>query len=159
MPDGSPVEVRVHTVDVYVVRPLESGWKVLVLRRAANTRCPASWEAVHGRIEAGERPEEAAVRELREETGLGLARLYNITVQPFYMQRAGVVTNAVVFAVFVEEPAEVRIGEEHDAFEWLSPDDAMRRFVWPRSRVALREILDLLSSGDAGSVEDVLRVR
>jgi hypothetical protein len=30
--------------------------------------------------------------------------------------------------------------------------------VWPREREALREILHLLKSGDAGTVEDVLRV-
>ena len=42
--------------------------------------------------------------------------------------------------------------------EWLTPDAALDRFVWPRERVALRDILQLLRSGDAGAVEDVLRV-
>jgi len=158
MPEGSPVEVRVHTIDVYVVRPLPGDWRVLVLRRAPTTRCPTSWEAVHGRIEAGERPEEAAVRELREETGLAVSRLYNITVQPFYMQSAGVVTNAVVFAAFVEEPAPVLVGDEHDAFEWLGVEEALARFAFPGERVSLREIVELLSSGDAGRVDDVMRV-
>jgi type II secretory ATPase GspE/PulE/Tfp pilus assembly ATPase PilB-like protein/8-oxo-dGTP pyrophosphatase MutT (NUDIX family) len=158
MRESGPVDVKVHTIDVYVIRPLAGGWQVLVLRRGQNTRCPSSWEAVHGRIEPGERPEQAAVREVREESGLAVSRLYNITVQPFYMHAAGIVTNAVVFAAFVDEPADVRIADEHDAFEWLSPGDAERRFIWPRSRAALREIVELLASGDGGSVEDVLRV-
>jgi len=98
-------------------------------RRGSGTRCPGSWEAVHGRIEPGERPEQAAVRELFEETGLQPARLFNITVQPFYMQTAGIVTAAVVFAAFVDEPATVRVAEEHDAFEWLAAADAEQRFV------------------------------
>ncbi|HJQ20377.1 MAG TPA: ATPase, T2SS/T4P/T4SS family [Gemmatimonadaceae bacterium] len=153
-----PIEVKVHTIDVYVIRPLPDGWRVLLLRRGAGTRCPTSWEAVHGRIEAGERPEHAAVREVREESGLSVSRLYNITVQPFYMQSAGVVTTAVVFAAFVDEPAAVEIGPEHDAFEWLSTDAAMRRFSWPRSRAALGEIVELLASGDGGPLDDVLRV-
>jgi 8-oxo-dGTP pyrophosphatase MutT (NUDIX family) len=113
---------------------------------------------VHGRIEVGERPEQAALREVREETGLPVARLYNITVQPFYMLSAGVVTAAVVFAAFIDEPSDVRTGNEHEAHEWLSVDDARARFVWPRSRVALDEIRSLLATGDAGPVEDVLRV-
>src|SRR5439155_18286824 len=137
---------------------LRDGWRVLVLRRAAATRCPGSWEAVHGRIESGERPEQAAVREVFEETGLPVARLYNITVQPFYMASAGVVTAAVVFAAFVDEPAHVQTGDEHDEFDWLSPQEAESRFVWPRSRVVLPEIVSLLRSGDAGTVEDVLRI-
>jgi 8-oxo-dGTP pyrophosphatase MutT (NUDIX family) len=160
MTDGAPppVQLQVATVDVYVIRPVANDWRVLVLRRSTGTRCPGSWEAVHGRIEKGERPEQAAVREVFEETGLRPARLYNITVQPFYMQTAGVVTAAVVFAAFVDEPARVRVADEHDAFEWLGVADAERRFVWPRSKAAIREIVSLLESADLGTVEDVLRV-
>jgi type II secretory ATPase GspE/PulE/Tfp pilus assembly ATPase PilB-like protein/8-oxo-dGTP pyrophosphatase MutT (NUDIX family) len=156
--DSMPVEVKVATVDVYVIRPLNHGWRVLVLRRGAQTRCPGSWETVHGRIEPGERPEQAAVREVLEESGLNVARLYSITVQPFYVAALGIVTAAVVFAAFVDEPADVRLDVEHEGFEWLSPIDAEERFVWPRSRGALRDIISLLKSGDAGPVEDVLRV-
>lgn len=158
MRESASVSVQVATVDVYVIRPLPDAWRVLVLRRATRTRCPGSWEAVHGRIEPGERPEQAAVRELREETGLEAARLFNVTVQPFYMQSFGVVTAAVVFAAFVDEPAEVRTAEEHDGHEWLAPAAAERRFVWPRSRAALREIMALLQAPEFPTVEDVVRM-
>jgi 8-oxo-dGTP pyrophosphatase MutT (NUDIX family) len=152
------VQVEVATIDVYVIRPLRSGWQVLVLQRAADTRCPGSWETVHGRIESGEKPEDAAVREVREETGLIAARLYNIAVQPFYLHQLGIVTAAVVFAAFVDEPADVALGTEHQRCEWLTPSEAMRRFAWPRSRAILPDIVALLEAGDAGAVEDVLRV-
>src|SRR5439155_1852145 len=85
--DGSfpaMAELRVGTVDVYVIRPLSTGWRVLALQRSNDTRCPTAWETVHGRVEPDEEPEDAAVREVREETGLAVARLYNVTVQPFY---------------------------------------------------------------------------
>jgi type II secretory ATPase GspE/PulE/Tfp pilus assembly ATPase PilB-like protein/8-oxo-dGTP pyrophosphatase MutT (NUDIX family) len=152
------VAVTVATVDVYVIRPRADGWRVLMLRRAQGTRCPGSWEAVHGRIEDGERPEHAAVREVAEESGLKVARLYNIAVQPFYMPSAGIVTAAVVFAAFVDEPGDVTIGSEHDAFEWLSPDETDARFSWPRSRTIFRDIVALLATGDAGPVDDALRI-
>jgi type II secretory ATPase GspE/PulE/Tfp pilus assembly ATPase PilB-like protein/8-oxo-dGTP pyrophosphatase MutT (NUDIX family) len=158
MPKSPPVEVKVATIDVYVIRPLPDGWRVLVLRRGEETRCPGSWEAVHGRIEPDERPEQAAVREVLEESGLRVSRLYNITVQPFYLHSMGIVTAAVVFAAFVDEPADVRLGAEHDTFEWLPPTDAETRFIWPRSRTVFRDIVALLKDGDAGPVEDVLRV-
>ncbi len=155
---ANEVAVKVATVDVYVIRPLTSGWRVLLLRRGPATRCPASWEVVHGRVEAGERPEQAAVREVREECGLAVSRMYSVGVQPFYLPKAGVVTAACAFAAFVDEPGTVTIDVEHDGFEWLSIDDADARFSWPRSRTMLREIVALLSSGDAGPVDDVLRV-
>ena len=151
-------DIRVGVVDVYVIRPYRAEWLVLVLQRSAGTRCPESWEAVHGRIEEGERPEEAAVREVREETGLAVDRLYSITCQPFYLHTSGVVQMAVVFAAFVREGGEVTLGDEHQWYDWVSMADAATRFTWPREREALQHIAILLGTGDAGPVEDVLRV-
>ena len=158
MPEPIEVHVKVATIDVYVIRPLPNGWKILVLRRGRHTRCAGSWETVHGRIEPAERPEAAASRELFEESGLRASRLYNIAVQPFYLPSMGIVTAAIVFAAFVDEPAEVQLGDEHEQFDWLPPKEAEERFVWPRSRAILRDIVTLLEKGDAGPVEDVLRV-
>ena len=152
-------EVAVGTVDVYVVNDGGPEWRVLTLQRAgAGTRCPNAWETVHGTLEPGETPEEGAIRELHEETGLGPSRLYSVTVQPYYLHRMRTVQLAVVFCAFVESD-DVVLGPEHQRHEWLSLEDAARRFVWPRERDALRDIRILLSTGDAGAVEDVLRVR
>jgi 8-oxo-dGTP pyrophosphatase MutT (NUDIX family) len=152
-------QISIGTIDVYVIRPLASGWRVLALQRALDTRCPTAWETVHGRLESGEEPEDAAIREVSEECGLSTARLYSITVQPFYLPKVHTVEMAVVFAAFVAEPAAVTLGPEHQRFQWLSVGDALERFHWPRERDALREVVHLLSGGDAGPVEDVLRVR
>lgn len=152
------VEVSIGTVDVYVIRRDAPEWRVLVLQRAPDTRCPTAWETVHGRLERGEEPEDGAVREVREETGLEIRRLYNVTVQPFYLHGMKAVQLAVVFAAFVDEPGDVRLGSEHQRSEWLPVAEALERFVWPRERQALREIVQLLGGGDAGPVEDVLRV-
>lgn len=145
-------------VDVYVIRPRLEGWLVLVLQRASDTRCAGAWETVHGRLESDERPEHGAVREVREETGLTVSRLYNLTVQPFYLHATATVQLAIVFVAFVDEPGTVRLGPEHVRSEWLSVGEAGSRFVWPRERAALAEAVAILSAGHAGPVEDVLRV-
>jgi 8-oxo-dGTP pyrophosphatase MutT (NUDIX family) len=150
--------INVGTVDVYLIAPDPAGWEVLTLQRAQHTRCPTAWETVHGRIEPGESPEQAAVREVREETGLDLQRLYNVMVQPFYLHKLATVELAVVFAAFVRRTNPVVLGAEHMRHEWLSPEAALERFVWPRERQALRDALELLRAGHAGPVEDVLRV-
>jgi len=164
--DSTPIPVRIDSVtavvpgvvDIYVIRPLAAGWRVLAVQRAHDTRCPDAWETVHGRIEGDERPEAAARREVREETGLEIDRLYNVTVQPFYLHTLQTIQLAVVFAAFVAGDGEVKLGEEHQNHEWLSFDDAQTRFIWPRERQALSDVRQLLGSGDAGPVEDVLRV-
>ena len=156
--------VRVSLVDVYVLRPRGSaqggaGLECLVLRRAAGGRCPGSWETVHGHIEDGERPAGAAARELREETGLAPEKLYNLSrVETFYQHRLDEVALVPVFVAFVAAESSVHLGAEHDRHEWLAPDEAGRRFAWPRERRALEDAIMLLGAGQAGAVEDVLRV-
>ena len=151
--------VRVSLVDVYVLRGAGSTLECLVLRRAAGGRCPGSWETVHGHIEAGERPAEAAARELAEETGLTPLRLYNLSrVESFYQHRIDEVALVPVFTAFVAPEAGVRLGSEHDHFEWLALPAASLRFAWPRERRALGDLVALLRDGHAGPLDDVLRV-
>jgi type II secretory ATPase GspE/PulE/Tfp pilus assembly ATPase PilB-like protein/8-oxo-dGTP pyrophosphatase MutT (NUDIX family) len=150
-------ELRIGSVDVYVIHPANDGWKVLLMRRSKDTRCPGTWETVHGTIEPDEEPEQAAMREVTEETGLRADRLYSITVQPFYLPQRHVVMLGVGFAAFVKETI-VTLDSEHDASEWLTVDEALERFHWPRERDGLRDALKLIGSGDAGPAEDVLRV-
>lgn len=152
-------DIKVGVVDVYVIDPETTPWRALALRRAMHTRCPGSWEAVHGHIEDGETPEDAAVREVREETGLTIARLYNVTVHAFYLNRRATVELAVVFCAFVDSSDAVTLGREHQEYEWLTLDEAANRYIWPRATQALGEIRKLLGSGNAGPAEDVLRVR
>ena len=158
-PPRTMATVNVGTIDVYVVDRRPEGWRVLTLQRSLTTRCPGAWETVHGRIEAGEEPEIAALREVGEETGLAVQRLYNVTVQPFYLHKLHTVELAVVFAAFVDSTAAVTLGDEHVRHEWLHPTEAAERFFWPRERAALAEVLHLFRTGDGGEAEDVLRVR
>lgn len=151
-------EARVATVDIYPLRRRAGTWQTLILQRAQGTRCTGAWEAVHGHIEPGERPEDAALRELREETGLAVQRLYNVSVQPFYLHTIGLVTIAVAFAGIISD-GPVQLSAEHAAAEWVSVDEAAARYAWPRSRTALRDAAFLLRDGDGGAVDDVLRVR
>jgi 8-oxo-dGTP pyrophosphatase MutT (NUDIX family) len=150
--------IGVSLFDVYVLRGAGADLRCLVLRRGSAGRCPGSWETVHGHIEPGETPAQAAVRELEEETGATPLRLYNLSrMEAFYQHARDQVALIPVFAAFVAG-VEVRLGPEHDRFEWLSPGEARRRFAWPREGRALEDAVALLGGGDAGAVEDVLRV-
>jgi dATP pyrophosphohydrolase len=145
-------------VDVAVVRRVGRSWRVLTLERAPGTRSPGAWEIVHGSVEAGETPVQAAVRELREETGLAPERLYSITVNPFYLPRHDTVQLAVAFAAVVGR-AGVRLGPEHVRARWETFAAARRRLAWPRTHELLRHVAWILRAGHAGAVEDVLLVR
>jgi 8-oxo-dGTP pyrophosphatase MutT (NUDIX family) len=151
--------VRVCFVDSYALRGAGDGLAVLVLRRGAHGRCPGSWETVHGTIEPGETPVQASLRELREETGFAPERLYNVSrTEAFYQHASDEMALIPVFAAFVAANSSPRLSREHDRAEWLAPAEAARRFAWPRERRALDDILSILGGGDAGLLEDVLRV-
>lgn len=150
--------IEAGVVDVHVLIP-ERAFQVLLLRRAQGVRSPGAWESVHGNIEPGESPDVAAVRELTEETGLELKRLYSITINPFFVARRQAIQLAVVFCAVVESERPPVLGIEHDAWEWLPFEEALERSTWPKTRQALQDIRHLLRTGDAGPVEDVLRVR
>jgi dihydroneopterin triphosphate diphosphatase len=158
--DPFTVPVRVSIVDLVVIRFGSAGIETLLLRRATGTRCTGAWEVVHGKIEPGERPEQAAWRELGEETGLTCERLYNVTLGGFYLHQQGVLSLSVVFCAVVSPGCEPVLGIEHDRAEWLPLSVAIERCAWPREREALHHIAHLFRHGeDAGAVEDVLRVR
>ena len=146
-------------MDTYALRGAGERLEVLALRRGAAGRNPGSWETVHGTIEPGETPVQASLRELREETGLTPEKFYNLSrTEAFYQHRADEVALIPVFAAFVAPGATVQTSAEHDRAEWLRIADAARRFAWPRERRAVEDILSIVGGGDAGLLEDVLRV-
>lgn len=158
-----PVRIVPGVVDVVVIAPspnpaAEGHWRVLALKRGLNTRCTGAWEIVHGRIERGEKPEHAALREVQEETGLSPERLYSITVNSFYLHQTGTVQLALVFAAVLPQGAPVTLGIEHSEHRWCTFAEAAELLAWPREREALVHVNQLLRDGDAGAVEDVLRI-
>ncbi len=133
--------------------------EVLCLRRSGKGRSPGSWEAVHAHIDPGETPVDTALRELTEETGLRAERLYNLSrVESFYRHSTNEVVLVPVFVAFVPSNGEVRLSEEHDQCEWLRPEAARIRVSWPRIRREINHALRLIGLGNAGPLEDVLRV-
>lgn len=151
--------VSVSLIDALVLRGAGSALEVLLLQRGPDGRCPGSWEVVHGHIEHGETPADAALREVREETGLEPQRFYNLSrVELFYQHRSDSVAMVPVFVAFVASGGAVRLSAEHVAAEWLAPAQARLRCAWAREARALDDAIRMLGSGHAGPTEDVLRI-
>ena len=141
------VLVVVHTPDL----------QVLLMERADR---PGFWQSVTGSQNEGETLAQTAVRELKEETGLQAERLYNVSrVESFYLHSRDTVALIPVFAALVPAQSEVKWSDEHDDAEWLPLGAASGRMAWPREGRTLADIAVLFGAGDAGGMEDVLRIR
>jgi dATP pyrophosphohydrolase len=151
--------IAVRYVDVYPIRRVGEGWELLTLRRASGTRCTGAWEVVHGHLEPGERAAPAALRELREETGIDPERFYNLSrVETFYRHTTDEVALIPVFVAIVPPGRDPVLGAEHDRHQWRSLAEATSVLAWPRSARAVEDIARIFKGVDAGPLEDVLRV-
>ncbi len=136
------VDVWIHRVDP------TAGLQILLLRRAPGRILAGLWQGVSGSLEGDERIVDGALRELREETGLRAADLeafYDLDqVNQFHVAPIDAILSAAVFAARVGPRTEARLSHEHDRQEWLAPDEAIRRCVWPAYRDSIARIRDHL---------------
>jgi len=102
--------------------------RILLGRRGPGTREPGKWSFPAGFVERGERVEEAAAREAREETGLEvtIGRLIGL------FSGAG---EAVALAVYAVDAfaGEARAGDDLTELGWFALDD-LPELAFPRDR-------------------------
>lgn len=97
--------------------------RVLVVR--SGTESP--WSIPGGRIHDGETTQDAIARELREETGSTAAIGPPVqTLTDAWYTAAGDPMYTVIYAAQTTDP-DVTLNHEHDAYEWVSVDDAKTR--------------------------------
>ena len=98
------------------------GRVLLLLRPRRATWMPHKWAFPGGHIDEGERPIEAAVREVKEETTL-------IITDPteFYISPNG----EVVYFTTRTHTDDVAIDVEHDDFAWVYPEELTNYDVVP----------------------------
>jgi dihydroneopterin triphosphate diphosphatase len=139
-------QVEVRVVDVYPYRRGTAGPEFLVLRRAPGRLYAGQWRMVGGKIAPGETAWQAALRELREETGLEPHVLWALpSVNAFYEWQSDRLNLAPAFAA--ELGADPSLDAEHDDFAWLAPEEAAARLAWPEQQRLLYLAARLLTTG------------
>ncbi|WP_179379424.1 NUDIX hydrolase [Jannaschia marina] len=133
------IPIRAFIVSCVVLRPGPRGHEVLLMRRMQTLA--GAWCQIAGKIEPGETAWAAALREMREETGLVPNTFYSgDCLEQFYEADRDAITVAPVFVALVGREAEVTLNDEHDAFEWLSFESARDRVDFGGQRRILTEI-------------------
>jgi 8-oxo-dGTP pyrophosphatase MutT (NUDIX family) len=90
--------------------------KILLLKRSADSGMPGEWFLPGGAVNPGETPQEAARRELKEESGLEIAEgLEMVGCYPFRMYGH----NILQLSFRAPVSGEVRISDEHEGARWV----------------------------------------
>jgi len=127
-----------RTVSIAVVRGHGPEARVLLGRRRPERG--GFWQILTGRVEQGESPAQAASRELEEETGLRLPTEDLAYRHSFAIGETlpPVIAEESAFAVHAPPDAEVRLGPEHEAFEWVDVPTALERLPFVGLREAVK---------------------
>lgn len=108
-----------HQFSVVVTAVLQRDDRILLLQRAPHLdHAPGHWDPCSGRIESGETPTQAVVREAYEETGLTIEPLR--VVDTFHFLRGEDQEECIGITFLCRaDGGEVVLSDEHTAFAWV----------------------------------------
>lgn len=116
--------IRCAMVSIVALRGTGPATQMLLVRRAG-AYLRGVWSYTAGHIEARETGWQAALRELREETGLVPEAFFATSFcERFYSTPGNCVEIVPAFAARIAADAEVRLNAEHSAYQWASLDAA-----------------------------------
>jgi dATP pyrophosphohydrolase len=144
---------RPDLVDVLPFRLTSGRPEALLLRRASGDEVlPGLWQGVSGLIEASETIVEAARRELLEETGFGegaIQAFYHLDyTAEFLWEPLDALMTSAYFAALTRPGIDPVLSDEHDAFRWVSLEEAITDATWPGYREGFARIRDNLLDPD-----------
>lgn len=112
MPASAPIPV--------VCALIESGGRLLLARRPVDKHLPLKWEFPGGKVEPGEEPAAAIVREIREELGCGIVIQH--ALPRFHHDYTRVVIEMIPFVCTLAAGSLPPHPHEHVALEWVEPE-------------------------------------
>jgi len=126
------VNINNNMIEAHVFRETANGIEFLLLKRSEKETYSGLWQMVTGSIEENEKAFEAAIREIKEETGYTPEQFWVIpNINQFYSPVKDSITFVPVFAAKVAGTSSPVICDEHCDCNWFSPGDAKKLLAWP----------------------------
>lgn len=133
------IPIRSFSVSVIIIRVTDMRHELLLLKR--NGTLAGTWCQVAGAIEPGETAWQAAKREVREETGLALQKLYSADIcEQFYEADRNAITLVPVFVGYADANSQVILNAEHQDFRWVGFEEAVELVSFSGQRRVLNHV-------------------
>ena len=127
-------DIVVRVMDCHVFRLVDNEPIYLLLKRSSEQMYPGIWQCVTGKIEAGEKPHETALRELKEETGLPPLFIWTVDqVNHFFEAEQNRMNLIPVFGVEVESEMVI-LSTEHTEYKWCKIDNGVDLMLWNQQK-------------------------
>jgi len=141
-------QIKVRVVDCYVYRRTDNGILFLLMKRNLNKIYEHLWQGVAGKIEEGETSSEAAIRELKEETGLSPVNMFVADhVSKFYEVHGDRINLVPVFGIEVDSEI-INLSEEHISYKWVDINEALNTLVWNGQKKGIQTVHDMVINND-----------
>ena len=129
-----------QSIEAWIYHPED---REILLLKVENEKV-SFWQPITGGIESGESPEEACLREIKEETGLVLHRsnltsLGDLTVKI----DENLTIHKNLFLVLTDQK-EIQISDEHVGAQWVALDKVSSQLYWPSNQATFEMISEKL---------------
>ena len=107
------------------------------------------WDFIKGKIEDGEKPNQTAIRETEEETGITNIEFidgFKEEIEYFFRADNNDIHKKVIFFLAKTNSQEVNLSNEHQDFVWLNFDDAMKKVTYENAMNMLKKSEKFLES-------------
>ncbi|RSJ77065.1 Dihydroneopterin triphosphate pyrophosphatase [Streptococcus cristatus] len=129
-----------QSIEAWIYRPEDR--EILLLKVENET--VSFWQPITGGIESGESPEEACLREIKEETGLLLDCSNLISLGDFTVKiDENLSIHKNLFLVLTEQKA-IQISDEHVDAQWVALDKVSSQLYWPSNQATFEIISEKL---------------
>ena len=129
-----------QSIEAWIYHPEEREILLLKVEDEKVSFC----QPITGGIESGESPEEACLREIKEETGLLLHRSNLTSLGDFTVKIDDNLSIHKNLFLVLTEQKEIQISDEHVGAQWVALDKVSSQLYWPSNQATFEIISEKL---------------
>lgn len=141
------MEIIASMIEAHIYRETDGEIEFLLIKRSESEIYPGLWQMVSGSVEDSEKAYEAALREIKEETGIIPLKMWVLpNINSFYSQVTDKISFLPVFLVKADKNADVVLSDEHVEFGWFDSVTTRKMLNWPGQKKSIDIIHDFLQN-------------